>query len=351
MTHSLPLRARRSRPSRPVRTALVAVAGFALLGSLAACGGDGEAAAPEPSVSVAPTESVPAPTSPFTGLPLEGDGGAVLAVKVDNTASAFPHVGLSSADLVYVEQVEGGLTRIAAIYASKLPSEIAPIRSARETDAELLQTYGKIPVAFSGSVASVHAAIAAAGLKDVSEDMGGEGYYRLTTRYAPYNLAGDPKVLVKRGGKPVRPRDIGLVFGEAPVDGGKAAKSITANFPAARIGFTYKPSTNRWTYTLNGQVDKVAGQAAQSASTVIVQYVSVGAAGRGDKVGNAVPFSHTVGSGKALVARDGKVYKVTWSRKSETAPTKWTYKGADFPMGAGQPWIVLAPNTTKATVQ
>jgi len=335
---------------RLARTVVVSTAALAVLGGLAACGSK-DAPTALPSISVTPSvaETTPEPTSPFTGLALDGDGGSVLAVKIDNTASALPHIGLSSADIVYVEQVEGGLTRIAAIYASKKPDQIAPIRSARETDAELLQTYGKIPVAFSGSVASVHALIAAAGLQDVSEDKGELGYTRLTTRYAPYNLAGDPKVLVKRGTKTVHPRDVGLTFGDAP-DGGKAAKSVTANFPSARIGFTYDADTNRWVYTLNGQKDQVVGAKAQSASTVIVQYVSIGSANRGDKVGNTVPFTHSVGSGKALVARDGKVYNVRWSRTAKNGPTHYTYKGEDFPMGAGQQWIVLANNTSKATV-
>jgi len=281
---------------------------------------------------------------------MTGTGGAVIAVKIDNTPNALPHIGLTSADLVYVEQVEGGLTRIAAIYASKLPPVIAPIRSARETDAELLPTYGSIPVAFSGSVARVHALIAAAGLVDVSEDKGGLGYYRLSGRFAPYNLAGTPTVLVKRAGTAVHPSDIGLVFGDVP-SGGRAATSITEAFPSARIGFAYKASTNRWVYSLNGQVDQMPGSAPASASTVIIQYVEIGTAGRGDKLHNNVPFTHTIGSGKGLVARDGKVFPVRWSRTSASSPTVWTRYGKPFPMGAGQPWIVLANKTTPAIVR
>jgi len=56
-------------------------------------------------------------TSLLSGRPGVADGPA-LAVKVDNTARAHPQVGVDAADVVYVEEVEGGLTRLAAIYSS-----------------------------------------------------------------------------------------------------------------------------------------------------------------------------------------------------------------------------------------
>jgi len=46
----------------------------------------------------------------------EGSNGSVLAVKIDDTNEAHPQIGLEDADVVYIEQVEGGLTRLAAIF-------------------------------------------------------------------------------------------------------------------------------------------------------------------------------------------------------------------------------------------
>jgi hypothetical protein len=55
--------------------------------------------------------------SPFTGEPVAALG-EVLAVKIDNIAQARPQTGLSKADIVYVLPVEGGLTRLLAIFSS-----------------------------------------------------------------------------------------------------------------------------------------------------------------------------------------------------------------------------------------
>ncbi|WP_230194108.1 DUF3048 domain-containing protein, partial [Streptomyces coriariae] len=57
--------------------------------------------------------------------------GSVLAVKIDNAPGARPQTGLDSADIVYVEQVEGGLSRMMAVYATKVPKAVGPVRSAR----------------------------------------------------------------------------------------------------------------------------------------------------------------------------------------------------------------------------
>src|SRR5690606_7729737 len=64
-------------------------------------------------------------------LPLLGTTGevpqrAALAVKVDATAHGRPQVGLLAADVVFEEVVEGGLTRLLAVYHSTDPETVGP---------------------------------------------------------------------------------------------------------------------------------------------------------------------------------------------------------------------------------
>ena len=72
-----------------------------------------------------------------------------------------------------------------------------------------------------------------------------------------------------------------------------------------------------------------------------MQSVELVNTGRDDVAGNPVPMSRTVGSGKATVFRDGRAWSVNWSRASVDSPTRWTYLGRDFPMKAGQVWVLL----------
>ena len=85
----------------------------------------------------------------FNGL--AGGNNQILVVKVDDTKEARPQIGLEDADVVYVEQVEAGLTRIAAIFSSTLPEIIGPVRSARISDIELLAQFGRVGLAYSGA--------------------------------------------------------------------------------------------------------------------------------------------------------------------------------------------------------
>src|SRR5580698_4386389 len=88
--------------------------------------------------------------SPFTGEPVRSLG-PVLAVKIDNIVYARPQTGLTSADIVYVLPVEGGLSRFLAVFSSHLPPVIGPVRSAREDDLEVLRQFGTPAFAYSGA--------------------------------------------------------------------------------------------------------------------------------------------------------------------------------------------------------
>ena len=47
--------------------------------------------------------------------------------------------------------VEGGLGRILAVFSSRFPPVIGPVRSAREADLELLAQFGRPAFAYSGA--------------------------------------------------------------------------------------------------------------------------------------------------------------------------------------------------------
>ena len=72
----------------------------------------------------------------LTGLP--GSNGKVLAVKFDDTVYAHPQEGIEYADVVFVTQVEAGLTRVMGIYSSNYPEILGPVRSARISDIDIL---------------------------------------------------------------------------------------------------------------------------------------------------------------------------------------------------------------------
>src|SRR5690348_9771369 len=86
------------------------------------------------------------PIAPLTGLP---DPGGVanhrpaITVKINNT-DARPQAGIDQADVVYEEVVEGGITRLAAIFNSHAPDKVGPVRSVRRTDQSIVWPVGGV---------------------------------------------------------------------------------------------------------------------------------------------------------------------------------------------------------------
>ncbi|MEY3384791.1 MAG: hypothetical protein RLZ38_292, partial [Actinomycetota bacterium] len=123
----------------------------------------------------------------INGMP--GENNQILVVKIDDTKVAHPQIGIEFADAIYVEQVESGLTRLAAIFSSKLPPLIGPVRSARISDIELLAQYGRVGFAYSGAQSKLRPVLAAANLENLSAERNPPSIYgKDPNRPGPVNM-------------------------------------------------------------------------------------------------------------------------------------------------------------------
>ncbi|MDW4907012.1 DUF3048 domain-containing protein [Streptomyces sp. ADMS] len=268
--------------------------------------------------------------------------GPVLAVKIDNVRAARPQTGLEAADIVYAEQVEGGLSRLMAVYATRLPEAVGPVRSARESDLELLRQFDEPTLAFSGAQGRLLPLIDRAPLNAESPESAASGaYYRGAGRAAPHNLYLRPERLI--GAAPgADALTTGFRYGAAP-EGGTPAKSRTVRFPAARFTFTWSADRHGWLVSMDGTPTITTDGERIAAPTVVVQYVKVRESRFHDVLGNNSPYTQTVGSGRAQVLRDGRVFEVEWQRGSATDGTDFTTAdGTPVNLAKGQVWVVYA---------
>ncbi|MEV0256846.1 DUF3048 domain-containing protein [Streptomyces sp. NPDC050732] len=274
--------------------------------------------------------------------PGSGGGGSVLAVKVDNVRPARPQTGLDAADVVYVEQVEAGLTRLMAVYASRLPPAVGPVRSARETDLELLRQFDRPVLAFSGAQSKLLPLIAGAPVRALPPGRAPDGaYYRGGAKPAPHNLFVRPDALKAEPNVDAL-ADAGFRFGPRP-EGGTPQTRRTVRFPAARFTFDWVEYEGRWRVAMDGERARTSGGKELSPSTVVVQYVKVRPSRFHDRAGSVSPFTETVGEGSASVLRDGRAYEARWKRPAAGAGTEFTTAdGERLPFAKGQVWVVYA---------
>jgi hypothetical protein len=287
----------------------------------------GQSRTPEQSQSPGPAES-------------GGGGRSPLAVKIDNASAARPQTGLNSADIVYAEQVEGGLSRLMAVYATKLPKAIGPVRSARESDLELLRQFERPTLAFSGAQGRLLPLINKAPLDGQTPEKAADAYYRGTGNPAPHNLYLRPdKLLSSAPGADAL--TTGFHYGAAP-GGGQPEKSRTVRYPAARFTFTWSADQGRWLVSMDGTPAETTDGKRMAPATVVVQHVKVRKSAFHDFLGNNTPYTETVGSGKAEVLRDGRSYEVNWKRASATDGTRFTTAdGTPVNFAQGQVWVVF----------
>jgi hypothetical protein len=341
---------------------VVAILGIAVL---AACSG---AAAKRRSVTTTTASPTTTTTTlgavaPLTGLPATNPSIATrpaVIVKIDNDAAAPPQSGLDEADVVYEEVVEGGITRYLAIFQSQDADPVGPVRSVRETDADIVRPIGGL-FAYSGGIPPFVSLIDSTGITDVGADDDGGAYYRSNERNAPDNLYTSTTVLRQRtpaGAGPPPPlfNYVGTheKFSEP---GEKAVSQVTVTMSGATVAtWSYDATARQWDRSTNGHPQTVAVGTALSPgppvafSNIIVEMVSYQDTGYIDPAGNPVPDANTVGSGQAVILSDGESADATWSKPTPSAIT--TYQGSDgspVRLLPGTTWVMLAPQEASIT--
>lgn len=318
---------RRAKGWWTVRGAAVMLAVAALTMGAAAPGSEGPP----------PQSGPPQSPSPYTGL--MAPRGQVLAVKFDNHRMARPHTGIDQADIVYLEQVEGGLSRLMGVYGGRLPRALGPVRSGRETDIELLQQFGRPVLAYSGVHPGLVKTFREAPFPTRPHDAFPGAYFREGTRVPPHNLFVRPAAVVRSAPTASRAADIGFRFGPAPA-GGTPTAGRTVRYGSATHSFTWSPREGRWLVTIDGTPARATSGARIGGRTVVIQHVKTWLTKFRDSNGVQEPYMKTTGSGRATVLRDGKAYETRWSRATPADPTAFTLEdGSRMPFARGQVWV------------
>ena len=283
--------------------------------------------------------------SPLSGLP-GGEGKPVVMVKYGNSRPDRPHYNLNQADLFYVEEVEWGLTRIAAMFNSKFPSVVGPTRSARISDLELLEQFEAPGLAYSGANDVLLKAIRKSQSISLSPSDRSTFYYRNLSKAAPHNQLLRLSTMMAKETKVGVVKDVGLTFNATPATGGTKTTSFQASWSSARVSGTW--TGKNWIVSFDGSLHRDAvNKGFLTPKTVVMQYVERKETKFGDKFGGKTPLLKSVGAGRAIVLRNGQSFDGTWSRPTNTSGTTFLFAGAQIPFDVGQVMIVLVDGGAK----
>jgi len=297
-----------------------------------------------------PTISHPDNINPLTGLPV--DDPAVLQrrplfVRIGNDVAARPQVGLNSADIVYEEITEWWVTRFTAVYLSQTPTTVAPIRSARLSNVQMVPQY-QGALAHSGGSDAVRWEISQAPIANLDEFYNPQPYfYRPNegwqTRLAINTQAAREYMEANNLEAPVALQ--GFLFSDS-INNGDPAENIFIAYPRAT-------SFTQWRYDAAGGqylrfVDDVAlldfadGQV--SADNVIIYFAEHDETDIVEDSNGMTSIRIIVnGRGPAWFFRDGMLNKGYWETDGSRTPYFAYEDGSPYHLKPGRTWIELVP--------
>ena len=330
-------------------------AGAAGVSLLAGCGGHHVKAAPPTTTSTtvpATTTTTVPPVYPLTGLPASDPNqmqASAVVVKIDNVDQARPQTGLAAADVVYEEEVEGGLTRLAAIFQSSYPTTVGPVRSGRLTDEGIGDDLNHPVYVMSGTNAVFLPQLRSQPWTDVDGNNHGDQFYR-GSGIAPHNEYTNVASVAKLDSvhQPPSPlfqyRSAGTPMTGA---GAASASHLGIGFSGASITWDFNSQSGLWMRGQNGTADVDSTRTQLAAPNVVVLFVNYFTSGivAGEGVGpQPIPAAIMTGTGQAWILSGNQVVKGTWNRSGINTQAVYTDSaGQAITLLPGKTWVELVP--------
>ena len=281
-----------------------------------------------------------------------------IAVMIDNAIGDARHAGLQDSYLNYEIIVEGGLTRIMAIYKDADATLIGPIRSARhyfldyalESDA-IYAHYGWSPYAEDD--------ITKLAIDNIDGLTMPEAYRRDNNSIAPHNVFTKMKYLKSYLEKTNYEKTSSnwelLSYSADPVDLNDTnyvpKQAIKVNIPYSTNEYrtyAYDPSNEYYLRSNNGkaQLDRITGNQLHY-KNIIIQRVpnrTLDSEGRQEV--------ETTGSGKGYYITNGFFLPIKWSKESRESKTYYTYDdGTEIMVNDGNTFIQIVPVDSNITIE
>jgi hypothetical protein len=324
------------------------------------------------------------------------EGRRPLTAVIENHLESRPQSGLANADVVYEAVAEGGITRFLAVFycgASAKDLKIAPVRSARVYYIDWAAEYGDRPIFVHIGGANSICGNCPGGVKprgDIAREVDAFGMLtKLGWRYSKGNdFDGGTNI-----GFPIIVRDqyrlgeksawehavVGFtdkIFEEAEKrgfaykDSSKVAWDedfvswkFTDDSPSSgskTIDISFEFWSNKGDYDVNWKYDKqnnnylrfnggkehtdLEENTQLTAKNVVIQFVKE----RGPVDKELHMFYTTVGSGEALIFKNGEVVEASWEKRSQTSRTKFFDKESEeITFVRGPIWIEAIPKGNK----
>ncbi len=271
-----------------------------------------------------------------------------IAVVVENHSDSRPQSGLTDAEIVYETLAEGGITRFLAIFQTRQPKEIGPVRSARPYF-NFLANMWSAPIAHAGGSKQALSELSSnvyKNLFDVNESFYGDYFYRDTDKPAPHNLYTTVedlhKLLQKKNESSWEKMNLWETQNTPTDQLVLETTKITIPFSNAsyEVTYEYDGSTNSYKRLVKGVNSIDQNNDSQiSPKNILVMLADISLNADDDLGTQTIKLN---GSGPCFVFKSGKFQQCKWEYKDGRHSYVDT-DGNPLKLETGQTWIEIFP--------
>lgn len=349
------------------------LAALIIILSLAACGAQegpgpvriieqtGPEAEAEPEPEPEP-EPVPEFVHPLTGEAVWTDISRArpYAIMLNNKEEALPQHSLSEADMIFEMNVEGGITRMMAVFQDVAGAgRIGSVRSARPYFLDLALAFDAVYIHAGGSE-QAYSDIRTRGVTNIDGVRGsGEIFYRDKERlkivsYEHTMFTSSENIETIVPGYNIRHEhkegfSCPFLFTDRPLSDGSPAREITCNMNSMKTtGFSYDVESRRYRISEYGKeyIDGNSGEQVSKKNILFLgtRYSSIA----GDAYGR---LKADMSGGSGFYACEGFMVPISWSLSSSTGLVLRAEDGSGLKLAVGDSYICMYDSKAKDAVR
>ncbi len=280
-----------------------------------------------------------------------------IAVVIDNVGDARPQASLNDAMIVYEAYVEGGLTRLLAIYKNADVETIGPVRSARPVFIDYALENDSIFVHYGGSTKALQE-VETYDIDNVNGISVPSGvFWRTSSKSAPHNaLISTANIWSYANTQGYRTTTtqrnvLNYVTDEVTLEDGTSATTIDIPYSASKVKYVYNEETQLYERYVAGELatDWITGDTITTKNIIITfanNYTTDEENGYGRQA------IENIGSIDGYYITNGKAVQIICEKTSRTSQT--VYKdldGNEIEVNDGNTYIQIVPPSMNLTIE
>lgn len=290
-----------------------------------------------------------------------------IAFMIDNNKNAQPQASINSTYMVYEIIVEGGETRLMALFKGKDADEVGPIRSSRHYFLDYAMENDAI-YAHLGMSPQAGEAIQKFGINNINGQAydtgkartGSSLYWRATHKKAPHNAytntASILKIAKDKGYKTTSNQKSVLNYSSEEInletENAIVANTITIPYTSShKVKYEYNEKTKRYTRYSKGKVmsDEMSKENITT-KNIIITFAENYTLDDGENKGRQDVV--TVGNLDGYYITNGKAIKIKCNKSDRKSQTKYVdLDGNEINVNDGNTWVNVCPIDSNVVIE